>query len=50
MFYILAMHVEKVKDVECKEESKDVSHSGFKTDNESINESEMNTSLVVQLT
>ena len=32
-------YVEKVKDVECEEESKDVSHSGFRTDNES----EMNT-------
>ena len=35
--------------VECEEESKDVSHSGFRTDNKSINESEMRTFLVVQL-
>ena len=28
---------------ECEEESKDVSHSGFKIDNESINESETST-------
>ena len=34
-------YVEKVKDVES--EGKDVSHSGFKTNNESINESEMST-------
>ena len=27
--------------VECEEESRDISHSGFRTDNESINESEM---------
>ena len=27
----------------CEEESKDVTHSGFRTDNESINESEMST-------
>ena len=40
-------YVEKVKDVECEVESKDVSHLGFRTDNESINESEMSTSLVV---
>ena len=36
-------YVEKVKDVECEEESKAVFHSGFKTDNESINKSEMGT-------
>ena len=29
--------------VECEEESKNASHSGFRTDNESINESEMST-------
>ena len=32
-------YVEKVKDVECKEESEDISYSVFRTDNES----EMNT-------
>ena len=36
-------YVEKVKNIECEEESKDVSHSGFRIDNESINESEMST-------
>ena len=36
-------YVEKVKDVECEEESKDVFHSGFRTDNESSNESEIGT-------
>ena len=36
-------YVEKVKDIECEEESEDVSHSWFRTDNESINVSEMNT-------
>ena len=39
----LHIYVEKVKDVECKEESKDVQHSGFRTDNKSTNESEMST-------
>ena len=42
-------YVEKVKDVKCEEESKDVSHSGFMTDDESINESKMSTFIVVQL-
>ena len=37
------MKVEKLKDVECKEESEDVSYSRFRTDNESINESKMST-------
>ena len=37
------MFVDKVMDVECEIESKDVSHSGFRADIESINESEMNT-------
>ena len=37
------IELEKVKDVECEEESKDVSNSGFSTDNESISESEMST-------
>ena len=36
-------YVEKVKDIECEEESENVSHSGFRIDNESINESEMST-------
>ena len=39
-------HEEKVKGIECEEceeESEDVSHSGFRTDNENINESEMST-------
>ena len=36
-------HEEKVKGIECEEESEDVSHSGFRTDNERINESEMST-------
>ena len=38
-------HIDKVKDVhvECEEESEDVSHSGFRTYNESIDESEMST-------
>ena len=40
--------IAKVKEIECEEESKDVSHSGFRTDNESINESEMSI-LAVQL-
>ena len=35
-------NVQEIKDIiECEEESKDVSHSGSRTDNESINESEM---------
>ena len=34
-------YVEKVKNVECEEESKDVFHSGFIIDNESINESKI---------
>ena len=29
MKIILQYYVEKIKDVECEEESKDVSHSGF---------------------
>ena len=33
--------VEKVKDVDCEEESEDVSYSGFTTGNKSINDSEM---------
>ena len=33
----------------CKEESEDFSHSGHRTDNENINESKMNTFLMVQL-
>ena len=36
-------YVEKIKYVECEEESKDVSLSGFRIDNESVNESEMST-------
>ena len=36
-----ANYVEKVKDAEYEEESKNISHLGFRTDNESINESEM---------
>ena len=36
-------YVEKVKDIECEEESVNVSHSGFRIDNKSINESEMST-------
>ena len=35
--------MQKVKDVKCEEESEDVFHLGFRTDNESINENEMNT-------
>ena len=44
-------YVEKVKDIEWEEESKDVSHSGLRADNESINESETVQvySLVVQM-
>ena len=42
-------YVDKVKDVECEEESNDVSHSGFRTDNEIINESEIDYFLVAQL-
>ena len=37
------MSVEKVKDAECEEESEDVSHSGFRADNENINKSEIST-------
>ena len=37
----MKIFVEKIKDVECEEESKDVSHSRFRIDNKSINESEM---------
>ena len=37
------MKVEKLKDVECKEESEDVLYSGLRTDNEGINKSEMST-------
>ena len=40
---MLKMFVDKVKDIKCEEENKDVSHSGFRADNESINESEMST-------
>ena len=40
---IFTNYVEKVKDAECEEESEDVSHSVFRADNESINESEMST-------
>ena len=38
-------YLEKVKDAEYEHRgrSEDVSHSGFRTDNESINESEMST-------
>ena len=38
-------YVEEVNNVhvECEEESEDASYSGFRTDNESINESEMST-------
>ena len=36
-------YVEKVKNVEYEEESEHVTYSGFRTDNESINESEMST-------
>ena len=35
------IYVEKVKDVECEEESEYIFHSGFRTSNESIDESEM---------
>ena len=35
--------MQKVKDVKCEEESEDVFRLGFRTDNESINENEMNT-------
>ena len=31
--------------LKCEEENKDVSHSGFKTDNECINESEISSYL-----
>ena len=43
------IYVEKMKDLEWLEECEDISHLGYRTDNESINESEMNTILVVQL-
>ena len=36
-------YVEKVKDAEYEEESEDIAHLGFRTDNESTNESEMST-------
>ena len=36
-------YVGKVKDIKCEEESEGIFHSGFRTDNESFNESEMNT-------
>ena len=36
-------YVEKIKDTEYDKESEHVIHSGFRTDNESINESEMST-------
>ena len=36
-------YVEKVKDIECEKESENVSDLGFRTDNESINESEIST-------
>ena len=35
-----------VKDIECETQSEDVSHSGFRTDNGSINENKMSTFLV----
>ena len=35
--------IEKVRDIACEEASDDFSHSGFRTDNESINEKEMST-------
>ena len=41
----ISNYVEKVKGIECEEESEDVSHSGCRIDNESINESEMSTCL-----
>ena len=34
---------ERVKDVEYEEEGEDIFHSGFRTDNEGINESDMRT-------
>ena len=36
-------YVEKVKDIKYEEESEGIFHSGFRTDNESFNESEINT-------
>ena len=36
-------YAEKEKDVEYEEESKDASHLGLRTDNESINESKIST-------
>ena len=39
----LTNYIEKIRGIECQEESKGVSHSGFRTDNERINESEMST-------
>ena len=36
-------YVEKVKVIECEEGSEVISNSEFRTDNESINESEMST-------
>ena len=35
-----------MKDIECEKESEGVSHAGFRTDNEIINENEMSTFLV----
>ena len=35
--------LEKVKDIECEEESEDFSHLGFRTNNEGINKSETST-------
>ena len=43
-----ANYVQKVKDIKCEEESKDVFHSGFRTDIRDINKSKMSF-LVVQL-
>ena len=34
----ISYYVEKVKDVDCEEESKNVSHSGFRTDHESVHQ------------
>ena len=36
-------YVENLKYIECEEESKDVPHTGFRTDNENINDNEMST-------
>ena len=46
-------YVEKVKDIatyiEYEEENKNISYSGFRTENKSVIESDMSTFLVVQL-